>query len=215
MQTTPATPAAPAAPIRLYRSALSGHAHRVQLMLSLLGLPYSMVDVDMRGGEHKRLPYLAMNPFGQVPLIDDNGTVLYDSNAILWYLARTYGGERWLPSDIATQSVIMQWLSMAAGPVFNGPCAARLIRLFGAPLDPVRAAAIADKLFEVLEQHFAQAPFAIGEHASVADVAVYSYVAHADEGGLDLAPYPAIRAWLARVEALPGFVPMRRSAPAA
>ena len=204
----------PSTPIRLYRSKLSGHAHRVQLFLSLLELPFQMIDVDLRGGENKSAAYLAMNLFGQVPVIDDNGTVVYDSNAILVYLARTYGGERWMPSDVAGQVALQQWFSLAAGPIFNGPCAARLVSLFGAPLDHERAKGIAHKLFAVLEQRFSEGPYAIGSEASVADVAAYSYIAHAPEGGIDLAPYPALRAWLARIEALPGFVPMQRTVPA-
>ena len=205
----------PSTPIRLLRSKLSGHSHRVQLMLSLLALPYETVDVDMRGGEHKSAAHLAKNPFGQVPVIDDSGTVIYDSNAILVYLARTYGGERWMPSDVSAQVAIQQWFSLAAGPIFNGPCAARMVSLFGAPLDHERAKGVAHKLFAVLEQGFAERPYAIGGQASVADVAAYSYIALAPEGGVDLEPYPALRAWLARIEALPGFVPVQRSAAAA
>ncbi len=206
------TQSPPSTPIRLYRTRLSGHSHRVQLFLSLLELPFELIDVDLRGGGNQQPDYLAMSPFGQVPVIDDNGTVVYDSTAILLYLAHTYGGARWMPSDVAGQVAVAQWFALAAGPIFNGPCAARLVRLFGAPLDYERARGISHKLFAVLEQRFTERPYAIGSAASVADVAAYSYVAHAPEGGLDLAPYPAMRAWLARIEALPGFVPMQRSA---
>lgn len=202
----------PARPIRLYRSPLSGHSHRVQLFLSLLSLPFEMIDVDLRSGQNKRPEYLAMNPFGQVPVIDDGGVVLYDSNAILVYLARVYGGERWMPADVLGQVLVQQWFSLAAGPIFNGPCSARLATLFGAPIDLERAQAIAHKLFATLETEFAARKFALGEHATVADVAAYTYIAHAPEGGIDLGPYPALRAWLARIEGLPGFVPMRRTA---
>lgn len=199
----------PVRPIRLYRSALSGHAHRIELFLSLLALPFEMIDVDLANGQQQTPEYLAKNPFGQVPLIDDNGFVVYDSNAILVYLARTYGDERWMPTDIASEVKIQQWLSLAAGPVFNGPCSARLITVFAYPLDHERAKAVSKKLFDILEPQFAARDFALGEHATIADVAAYTYIAHAPEGGIDLAPYPAIRGWLSRVEALPGFVPMQ------
>jgi glutathione S-transferase len=204
----------PVRPIRLYRSALSGHAHRVQLLLSLLSLSYEITEVDLRGGQNRSAAYLAMNPHGQVPVIDDNGVVLYDSNAILVYLARTYGGEQWMPTDVLGQVQVQQWFSLAAGPIFNGPCAARLVTLFDAPLDHERAKNIAHKLLAHLESEFAVRAFALGDQATVADVAAYSYIAHAPEGGVALDPYPAVRAWLARVEALPGFVPMQRSVPA-
>lgn len=199
----------PVRPIRLYRSALSGHAHCIELFLSLLALPFEMIDVDLANGQQQTPEYLAKNPFGQVPLIDDNGFVVYDSNAILVYLARTYGDERWMPTDIASEVKIQQWLSLAAGPVFNGPCSARLITVFAYPLDHERAKAVSKKLFDILEPQFAARDFALGEHATIADVAAYTYIAHAPEGGIDLAPYPAIRGWLSRVEALPGFVPMQ------
>lgn len=203
--------ARPIRPIRLYRSPLSGHSHRVQLFLSLLSLPFETIDVDLRSGQNKRPEYLAMNPFGQVPVIDDDGVVVYDSNAILVYLARTYGDERWMPADVMGQVKVQQWFSLAAGPIFNGPCSARLATLFGAPIDLERAQATAHKLFATLETEFAVREFALGEHPTVADVAAYSYIAHAPEGGIDLGPYPALRAWLARIERLPGFAPMQRT----
>lgn len=212
---TPALAAVPARPIIVYRSALSGHAHRVELLLALMALPYKLVDVDLANGEHKTPEFLAMNPFGQVPVIDDNGVVLYDSNAILMYLALTYDDGRWLPRDSAGAARVQQWLSLAAGPIFNGPCVARLVKLFGYPLDHGRAVAVAQQLFATLEQQFAGRAFALGGAATIADVAAYSYIAHAPEGGLPLDAYPALRAWLGRVEALPGFVPMQRLAVAA
>lgn len=201
----------PVRPIRLYRAALSGHAHRAELFLSLLGLPFEMIDVDLASGQQRTPDYLAKNPFGQVPVIDDNGLVVYDSNAILVYLARTYGEARWMPTDIASEVKIQQWLSLAAGPIFNGPCSARLITVFAYALDHEQAKAVSRKLFDVLEPQFAERDFALGAHATIADVAAYSYIAHAPEGGIDLDPYPAIRGWLSRVEALPGFVPMQRT----
>src|SRR2546421_6812040 len=88
-----------AMPIHLYRHPLSGHSHRVQLLLSMLGLPYETTDVDFAAGAHKAPAFLAMNPLGQVPVIEDGPVTVADSNAILVYLARRYGDERWLPLD--------------------------------------------------------------------------------------------------------------------
>ncbi|WP_323122331.1 glutathione S-transferase family protein [Burkholderia alba] len=201
----------PSAPIRLHTSPLSGHGHRVRLFLSLLGLPVEVVDVDLRAGENRRPPFLALNPFGQVPVIEDGDTVLSDSNAILVYLAKRYGDAAWLPDDPAGAAAVQRWLSLAAGPIKSGPCDARLALLFGLPIDHAAAHAIAVRLFDLLEPEFADKPFATGARPTVADVAAYSYIAHAPEGGVSLDPYPNVRAWLARVEALPGFVPMQRS----
>jgi len=202
----------PAQPIRLYRHALSGHAHRVELFLSLLGLPSVLVDVDLKGGEHKSAAFLAKNPFAQVPVIEDGDVVVADSNAILVYLATRYDtAGRWLPREAAPAAAVQRWLSVAAGALAFGPAAARLVTVFGAPLDHERAKSIAAQLFAVLEPHLSVRPFVTGAAPTIADLALYSYTAHAPEGGVSLEPYPQIRAWLARIEALPGFVAMRKT----
>ncbi|PAJ79828.1 glutathione S-transferase family protein [Burkholderia ubonensis] len=198
----------PSVPIRVYSFPLSGHAHRVRLFLSLLGVPFEVVDVDLAAGEQRRPVFLALNPFGQVPVIDDGGIVLSDSNAILVYLAKRYGDAHWLPDDPAGAAAVQRWLSLAAGPIAAGPAAARLVTVFGAPLDHAQAKRIAVRLFDVIDAEFAKRPFAAGVQPTIADVAAYTYIAHAPEGGVSLDPYPHLRAWLARVEALPGFVGM-------
>ncbi len=203
---------APAQPIKLYRVLLSGHSHRVALFLSLLGLPFEPVDVDFAGGEHKRLPFLQLNRFGQVPVIQDGDLTLADSNAILVYLASRYGQGRWLPTDPVGQAQVQRWLSAAAGPLAYGPCAARLIKVFNAPLNADEVIARAHGLFTVLDAELEGRRFLLGEAPSIADVALYTYTSHAPEGGVSLQPYPQVRAWLARIEALPGFIPMRRTA---
>ncbi len=195
--------------IRLHRHALSGHSHRVELFLSLIGQPFEIVDVDLLNGAHKQPPFLALNLFGQVPVIEDGDTVVSDSNAILVYLAQKYADARWLPRDPETAAAIQRWLSVAAGEINAGPGAARLATVFGAGLDHDRAKAIATALFDVLEAHLDSRTFLVGDGATIADVAGYSYIAHAPEGGVSLQSYPNIRAWLNRIEALPGFVPMQ------
>jgi glutathione S-transferase len=198
--------------IKLFRHPLSGHAHRVELMLSLLGLPSELVFVDLAKGAHKQPEFLAINPFGQVPVIDDNGTVLADSNAILVYLAQKYGDGRWLPRDAAGAAAVQRWLSVAAGPLAAGPARARLITVFGAPYNAEEVIANAHALLQVIEAELQGRQYLIGEQPSIADIASYAFIAHAPEGNVSLADYPAIRAWLARIEALPRFVPMQRSA---
>jgi len=199
-------------PIKLYRHALSGHAHRVELMLSLLGRPVEIIDVDLAKGAHKSPEFLALNPFGQVPVIDDNGAVLADSNAILVYLARRYGDDHWLPTDAVQLAQVVRWLSVAAGQINNGPARARLITVFGAGYDSKEAIAKSHDLLKVLETELSQCDFLVGDLPTVADVAGYTYISHAPEGNVPLDDYPSVRSWLARIEALPGFVPMRRTA---
>lgn len=199
-------------PIRLERHPLSGHSHRVELMLSLLGLVSERIDVDLMQGAHKRPEFLARNPFGQVPVIEDDGFVLADSNAILVYLARQYGAEHWLPNEPTAAAAVQRWLSVAAGPLASGPATARLITVFGASYDPEPVIARAHALLRILETELARSAYLVGDEITIADVALYTYVAHAPEGNVSLETYPRIRAWLERIEKQPGFVPMQRTA---
>ena len=201
----------PAQPIKLHRFFLSGHSHRVELLLSLLGLPYEQVDVDLAAGAHKQPAFLAMNPFGQVPVIQDGETTLADSNAILVYLANKYDAGQWLPRDPAAAAAVQRWLSVAAGPVAYGPATARLATLFKAPVNAEEAIARAHDLFAVMEAELKTSSFLTGNTPTIADIANYTYIAHAPEGNVSLESYPQIRGWLQRIEALPGFVPMVKS----
>ncbi|MBR9923434.1 MAG: glutathione S-transferase [Gammaproteobacteria bacterium] len=194
--------------IKVYRHALSGHCHRIELMLSLLGLPATFIDVDLAAGEHKAAPFLNLNAFAQVPVLDDQGVILSDSNAILVYLERRYGSGRWLPNDPLKQAQVQRWLSVAAGPLANSAMKARLVTVFNAPFDPAPLIADAHELFAIVDAHLSQQPFLASNQATLAEVSLYSYIAHAPEGNVSLEPYPHIRAWLQRIEALEGFVPM-------
>ena len=219
--TTPATPSATPAPpgkhpaqaIQLHRSAISGHSHRVELFLSLLGLPFERVDVDLAAGAHKSPAFLAMNAFGQVPVIQDGDVTVADSNAILVYLASRYAADpdQWLPRDPMAAAAVQRWLSVAAGPLAFGPAAARVVQIFKRADDTAPWIARAHGLFKVMEEQLGQSPFLAGSVPTLADIANYTYVAHAPEGYVLLDSYPQLRAWLARIEALPGFVPMVRS----
>ncbi|RJF97271.1 glutathione S-transferase family protein [Noviherbaspirillum saxi] len=195
-------------PIKLYRSIISGHAHRAELFLSLLGLSYATIDIDLRAGQQHGAEFLKLNPFGQVPVIDDNGTIVCDSNAILTYLALKYGDEHWMPRDPVGAANVQRWLSVAAGQIAFGPGLARIIKQFNRPLDINAAVDLAARLFAVMESELAQRQFLAADHVTIADIAAYSYIARAPEGGISLQPYPALQAWLQRIEALPRFVPM-------
>lgn len=200
--------ARPVQPIRLFTTLLSGHGHRVKLFLTMLDLPFEVVELNMKAGDNRKPEYLALNPFGQVPTIQDGDLTLFDSNAILVYLAKRYGDSSWLPDDPVGAAAVQRWLSLAAGPIAYGPCTARLVTVFGAPYDHQNAKNVAVKLFDVIEQELAGKPFAAGAQVTIADIAAHTYIAHAPEGGVSLDPYPNIRAWLRRVEALPRFIAM-------
>ena len=196
--------------IRIHRHALSGHSHRVELFASLAGINHQLTDVDLMSGEQKKEPFLKLNPSGQVPVIEDGETIIADSNAILVYLARKYAPD-WLPIDPVREAEIQSFLSMAAGEIAHGPAAARLITVFGAGLDPEYVKAIARTAFERLERHLEGRQWLVGDRPTIADVAIYSYTAHAPEGNVSLEQYPNIRGLLARVKALPGFVGMQET----
>ena len=198
--------------ITLHGLKLSGHAHRVELLLELLDLPYRYVETT---AEDRASPvFRAMNPLGQIPVLQDGDLTLADSNAILVYLARRYAeGSAWLPTDSVGAARLQRWLSIAAGELRFGPAAARIIALFNPQADPKRAIAIADQIFPVMDAHLTGSAFLAAEHPTLADLACYAYTAHAPEGGVSLEPYPGIRAWLARIEALPRFKPMQWTAP--
>ncbi|MDH0748647.1 glutathione S-transferase [Pseudomonas sp. GD03842] len=198
--------------IKLYHFPLSGHSHRAQLMLSLLGLEPQIEFVDLAKGANKTPEFLALNVFGQVPVIDDNGTVVADSTAILVYLANKYDTTgQWLPRDAEGAAQVQRWLAVAAGQINNGPARARLITVFGAGFDPKDTIERAHAVLRVIEHHLEGREFLATEHATIADVAGYSYIAHAPEGNVSLDAYPNVRAWLARIESLKGFVPMPKT----
>lgn len=195
-------------PIIFYRDVLSGHCHRVELLLSMLGLPFEAIDVDIRRGDLLRPEFVALNRFSQVPVIVDEAMVVADSNAILVYLAKRHGDERWLPADPHGAARVQRWLSAAAGPIAYGVARARLVSIFQAPFNAREAIATAHKFLAVLADELKGRSFVAADHATIADLACYSYVARAPEGHVSLDIYPEVRRWLERVEALPRFVPM-------
>ncbi len=201
---------------KLYRHSLSGHSHRVQVFLSLLGLDAQIIDVNLAKGEHKTQQYLQKNIFSQVPVLEiqDKGKdiTLADSNAILVYLASRYDSARkWLPEDLEKTVEIQRFLSIAAGKVLYGAGNARLVNLFGAALDHEYAKNVANGIFIQIEKHLEGKDWLVGSHATIADVANYTYIALAPEGGISLEAFPNIKNWLKRFEALKGFVAMKSS----
>lgn len=191
--------------MKLYDFTLSGHAHRVRLMLSLLGIVVEIIPVDLERGEHNSPEFLRFNPFGQVPVLDDEGLVITDSTAILVYLAKKYASGRWLPEDAAGAAQVQRWLSVASGEIAYGAAAARAINVFGARFDAAEAIARADALLRVMDAKLNDRDWIAADHITIADVALYSYVARAPEGNVDRFCYPNVTGWLKRVEALPGF----------
>ena len=189
----------------------SPYSWRAMLTLEVKGVPYESRLLEWSKGDLKTPEFLALNPFAQVPVIEDGDAVVADSNAILTYLALRYDPSgRWLPCDPTGAARVQRWLSVAAGSLAVGPARARANVIFGRPADP-RCVDITRNLFGLMEAQLGRQPFLAASEPTIADVALYSYTAHAPEGGMSLQAYPRIRDWLARIEALPGFVGMVRS----
>jgi len=194
--------------MKLYDLELSGNCYKVRLFAHLANLDLDIVCVDFDGGEHKRAPLIDLNPWGELPVLVDGQRVLRDSQAILVYLAGTYGDTAWWPVEPHLQAQIMQWLSTAANEIQHGPCAARLVEKFGERIDKADALARSARILSLLDAHLASHDWLALSRPTIADCAVFPYVALAPEGGLDLAPYTHISNWINRIKQLPGFVPM-------
>ena len=194
--------------MKLYDLELSGNCYKVRLLAAMLGVELELHAVDLIAGEHKSSAFLALNPFGEIPVLIDNDLVLRDSQAITIYLASRFGGDQWLPTNPKELALVIQWVSTAANDVARGPNDARLHDLFGYKLDIGKAREHTRALLDVLNAHLAQRTWLELERPTVADVTVYPYVSLAEQGGVVLAPYAAVRAWMARMRNLPGYIPM-------
>lgn len=196
--------------IKLYGHELSGNSYKVKLLLSLLGIEHEWIKVDLLKGEHKASEFQSLNPFGQVPVLVDGDTIIKDAQAILVYLARCYGGEQWLPLDAVSLSQVVRWLSTTAGEVRQGPESARLYYLFNATsIDIDRANQKAEFILTQLNQHLRDRQWLEFEQTTIADIAVFPYVALAPDGKIALDSYPHILAWIERVKTLSGFIGMQ------
>ncbi len=194
--------------MKLYDLALSGNCYKVRLLTALAGIPLEIAAVDFLAGEHKRPPLSDLNPWCEIPILVDGDLVLRDSQAILVYLAARYAGESWLPRDPAGLAMVMQWLSTAANEIQNGPGSARLVDKFGYPLDKGDTLKRSARILPLIDAHLAAHRWLALERPTIADCAVFPYVALAPEGGVSLETYPHIRQWIGRIKELPGFAPM-------
>jgi glutathione S-transferase len=199
--------------LTLYTSLGSGNAYKVELLLRLLKLPYQARTVNLVRNENLSAEFLARNRFGQIPVLVDGDLVLTDSHAILMYLAGQYpdaSGHRWAPLEPALLARIMRWLSVSANEIQNGLAIPRAVKLLNWPYDYAQGVRMGYRILGIMDDHLAGREWLALSHATVADLACYPYVMLAAEGGIDTSGYPAVRAWLDRVESLPGFWPMPR-----
>ena len=192
--------------MKLYDLGPSGNCYKVRLIAALANIDLELIAVDFLNGEHKRPPLSELNPLRQLPILDDAGHVVRDSQAILVYLAGAYGGLAWWPDNPRGQAEIVQWLSFTANEIQHSLCAARLVEKFGYPLDKAAALAKAPTVLGLLDAHLETNDWLAMGRPTIADCAVYPYVVLAPEGSVDLGPYGNVARWMARIESLPGYV---------
>lgn len=192
--------------MKLYDLEASGNCYKVRLFASLASIDLEIDSVDFVSGAHKQPPLSDLNPLGQLPILKDESHVVRDSQAILVYLAGAYGGLAWWPDHPQGQAEIVQWLSFAANEIEHSLCAARLVQKFGYLLDKSAALAKSTVILSLLDKHLERNDWLAIGRPTIADCAVYPYVALAPEGDVDLRPYSHIEGWIKRIEELPGYL---------
>lgn len=193
--------------ITLYNMPLALNCYKVRLLMALLKVEYQRRPIDLLKNEHKTPEFLALNPFGQLPVLVKDGLVLRDSQAILVWIARQYGSETWMPRDPDDEAIVNAWLSAAAFEVRLGPYDARLAKLFpGLCINPDTVKERSAAALSLFEDRLAQRDWLALDHPTVADVAAFPGISQAGDGEISLQPYPAVEAWMNRVRRLPGFV---------
>jgi glutathione S-transferase len=199
--------------LRLYDYYDSGNGYKVRLLLTQLGLAFEYVEKDIMKGETRTPEFLALNPNGRVPVLQlDDGTALAESNAILFYLAE---GTPYLPADKLERARVLQWLFFEQYSHEPYIAVVRFLLRHTAADDPRRSILEQRRkggydALGVMERHLAESSFFVANRYTIADIALYAYTHVCDQGGFDLGPYPAVRAWLARVETTPRYVRMMR-----
>jgi glutathione S-transferase len=197
--------------LTLYNRERSGNCYKVRLLLSLLGVEYQKIEINRVGKTRNIVPddFERWSPLRQIPVLLDDGEPVWGTIAIMVYLARGRGGERWLPLDARGEAEVTQWTSFAQNEIFYGLGRARSMRGqrwhgYGTLEE---AHEIAQRALRVLEGRLAAHDWLALGRATIADIACYSYTVFAPEGGISLKPYPAVKAWFGRIEALPNYLP--------
>jgi glutathione S-transferase len=200
--------------LRLHDSLTSGNGFKVRLLLAQLGIPFERIEYDLDKAETRTPAFLAKNPNGRVPTLElEDGSFLPESNAILWYLAE---GTPFLPEGRRERAEVLQWMFFEQYSHEPNIATVRFWITHQVAMTPLIELSIPAKrkngeaALAVMEQHLAKRRFFVGERYAIADIALYAYTHVAGEGGFDLQPYPHVRAWLDRVAAQPGYIPITR-----
>ncbi len=201
--------------MKLYDLDISGNCYKVRLFLSILGISCEKIPVNSKTRENKRPEFLALNPRGQLPVLDDGGFVVWDSSSILVYLARKYGGETWYPSAARDAAEVARWvaISQQAEIAATGLSRARAITLFGTAGDLAGFQERGRHFLQFLDGYMQSRVWLALERPTIGDIACYPYIAMAPQGGVSLAEFAALNAWFARVRSLPGYIELPQPTP--
>lgn len=194
--------------MKLYDLELSGNCYKIRLFLSFIKEDYELIPVDFLAGEHKKSPLIELNPFGEIPILVDGDLILRDSQAILVYLARKFSKDDWLPTDATQMAQVMEWLMVAESEVARGPNDARLHDKFGYDLDHSLAISKSTRILDLLEKHLEGKQWLVGDHATIADIACFPYLALGHEGRAAIGDRANINAWVGRIKAMDNFITM-------
>jgi glutathione S-transferase len=200
--------------LTLYDDELDEQCYKARLLFSALGRSYRKIVVDVHpGGEQRSAPFLKLNPQGTLPILTENELVLSGAEPILAYIARKYDGTRaWFPDEPATCGQIMQWLTFAAGDL-QAASAARANALFEYKADATALHSHSRRALRLMDDHmikreFDDAVWFVGHMPTIADIALFPAIALSRDFGIDHDEYPALRRWMRRVRAIPGFITM-------
>lgn len=195
--------------IKLYRHPRSGESQRVELMLGLLGLPTEVVPVNLMRPRQMTAGAVQQLRYGQAPVIDDHGTVVSDSNAILIYLAATYGKSQWLPCEHVKLAKVLRWLSLSEGEPWSGDAGGGSNIALSEDHDALDVFKKTLRLLRDMDRQLAVTDFLADEKPTIADVSAYVYVSHSSGGHISLSTYPNVRKWMTALESLPRFMELR------
>ncbi len=194
--------------LKLHGLDVSGNTYKAQLLLSILKLNYKFIPIDVHNKQHKSEAFLKLNPRGEFPVLEDDAFCIWDSQAILIYLARLHGNNHWYPDTAKELASINQWLSVANGEIFHSLGKARSMLKFGYAGNLQQYQDAGKVILNIINTRLNHTPWLATSTASIADIACYPYVALCEEGSISLQGYPAIHKWFARIEQLDGYIDM-------
>lgn len=198
--------------MKLYDLERSGNCYKIRLFLSLIGIEYTKIPVDLRAGENRSSEFLSMNPNGLVPVLVDGSETIYDSIAILSYLAKVYADECWFPGEPVQFSKVIRWLAFEQSEVRYGLARARVIALknpstLGSTGTLEESQLIGKLALTILNEKLSKSTWlADSRQATICDIACYPYTAMSEDGGISLEPYPAVIRWIEDIERLDGYI---------